>query len=179
MALIQKDANADLITLAAKSSPIAFYATDQAAEDAYTNGEIPEGTIVFTEEAVDNNRGIYQLLTYNDNVDYTQDPYITLTPVIVTGEPDTYYEFTAPCDMYIQFMGNLRKQDVLALFNSDNWDRESIGSSLNIIALYNGLTGTLANDEVVLSGSAKLLKGLKYCIRYSCKSCKILTIYGD
>lgn len=51
MALIQKDANADLITLAAKSNPIAFYATDQSAQDAYDNGEIPEGTIVFTEEA--------------------------------------------------------------------------------------------------------------------------------
>lgn len=53
MALIQKDANADLITLAAKSNPIAFFATDQAAQDAYTNGEIPEGTIVFTEEDAD------------------------------------------------------------------------------------------------------------------------------
>ena len=75
MALIQKDANADLITLAAKSSPIAFYATDQAAEDAYTNGEIPEGTIVFTEEDASkfsdqwkNATGITYNTTYvNDN----------------------------------------------------------------------------------------------------------------
>lgn len=53
MALIQKNGNADLITLAAKSNPIAFYTTDQAAQDAYDNGEIPEGTIVFTEEEAD------------------------------------------------------------------------------------------------------------------------------
>lgn len=58
MALIQKDANADFITLAAKSSPIAFYATDQSAQDAYDNGEIPEGTIVFTEEDAESNQWV-------------------------------------------------------------------------------------------------------------------------
>jgi hypothetical protein len=179
MALIQKDANADLITLAAKSNPIAFFATDQAAQDAYDNGEIPEGTIVFTEEEVDNNRGIYKLHTYNDTSSFTQDPYITLTPVTVAGSTDTYYEFTAPCDMHIQLIGNLSLQGVLTIFNSDNWDRTSQGSQYNLVALYDGLYSSTATEPIVLSGSAKLLRGSKYVIRYTCNSCKILTIYGD
>lgn len=58
MALIQKDENDDLITLAARSNPIMFYATDAAAEDAYTNGEIPEGTIVITEEDAESDQWV-------------------------------------------------------------------------------------------------------------------------
>jgi hypothetical protein len=58
MALIQKDENDDLKILAAKSNPIMFYATDAAAEDAYTNGEIPEGTIVITEEEAESDQWV-------------------------------------------------------------------------------------------------------------------------
>ncbi len=45
-----KNPDGKLIPVASKNTPIAFYATDQAAQTAYNNGEIPEGTIVFTEE---------------------------------------------------------------------------------------------------------------------------------
>lgn len=89
MALIQKDENDNLVTLAAKSNPIAFYTTDQAAEDAYDNGEIPEGTIVFTEEdAEDNSYSTTPMNTgrkWLDGKDVYEVVYNTTAPHVVTN----------------------------------------------------------------------------------------------